>query len=109
MYVSNSLNDATGKELGSEISIPNLVPKIGVQFVSENHAYIFYNEYAGSIGFSVRKDFVNKRKEDEIVKSRRPCAGNGRTRTCELASSLSLSLYFSLCLYNVWFVDSICL
>ncbi|GMY12604.1 Far1-related sequence 5 isoform 1 [Fagus crenata] len=71
MDVSNSLNDATEKELGSEISIPNLVPKIGLQFVSENHAYIFYNEYAGSIGFSVRKDFVNKCKEDEIVKSRR--------------------------------------
>lgn len=71
MDVSNSLNDATEQELGSEISITNLVPKIGMQFVSENHAYIFYNEYAGSIGFSVRKDFVNRSKEDEIVKSRR--------------------------------------
>ena len=36
------------------------MPKIGMQFESENHAYIFYNEYAGSIGFSVRKDFVYK-------------------------------------------------
>lgn len=47
------------------------VPKLGMGFDSEVHAYEFYNTYAGRIGFSVRKDYVNRSKIDGAVASRR--------------------------------------
>lgn len=47
------------------------VPKLGMGFDSEDHAYEFYNTYAGRVGFSVRKDYVNRSKVDGAVASRR--------------------------------------
>lgn len=47
------------------------VPKLGLGFDSEEHAYEFYNSYAAQIGFSVRKDYVNRSKVDGAVASRR--------------------------------------
>ncbi|KAJ1391554.1 FAR1 DNA-binding domain [Sesbania bispinosa] len=47
------------------------VPKLGMGFDSEEHAYEFYNTYAGRVGFSVRKDYVNRSKVDGAVASRR--------------------------------------
>lgn len=47
------------------------VPKLGMGFESEYHAYEFYNTYAGRVGFSVRKDYVNRSKIDGAVASRR--------------------------------------
>ncbi|KAF2316524.1 hypothetical protein GH714_041865 [Hevea brasiliensis] len=47
------------------------VPKLGMGFDSEDHAYEFYNAYAGRVGFSVRKDYVNRSKIDGAVASRR--------------------------------------
>ncbi|KAK4392918.1 protein FAR1-RELATED SEQUENCE 5 [Sesamum angolense] len=51
--------------------VPDGVPKLGMGFESEDHAYEFYNAYAGRIGFSVRKDYVNRSKIDGAVASRR--------------------------------------
>ncbi|KAI4348248.1 hypothetical protein L6164_008994 [Bauhinia variegata] len=47
------------------------VPKLGMGFDTEDHAYEFYNAYAGRVGFNVRKDYVNKSKVDGGVASRR--------------------------------------
>lgn len=47
------------------------VPKLGMGFDSEENAYEFYNAYAGHVGFSVRKDYVNRSKVDGSVASRR--------------------------------------
>ncbi|KAK7266866.1 hypothetical protein RIF29_19524 [Crotalaria pallida] len=47
------------------------VPKLGMGFDSEEHAYDFYNTYAGRVGFSVRRDYVNRSKVDGSVASRR--------------------------------------
>ncbi|XP_058751298.1 protein FAR1-RELATED SEQUENCE 5-like [Vicia villosa] len=47
------------------------VPKLGMGFDSEEHAYEFYNSYAAQVGFSVRKDYVNRSKVDGAVASRR--------------------------------------
>ncbi|OMO69105.1 hypothetical protein COLO4_29258 [Corchorus olitorius] len=47
------------------------VPMLGMGFESEDHAYEFYNTYAGRVGFSVRKDYVNRSKVDGAVVSRR--------------------------------------
>ncbi|XP_073151646.1 protein FAR1-RELATED SEQUENCE 5-like isoform X1 [Henckelia pumila] len=51
--------------------VPYGVPKLGMSFDSEDHAYEFYNSYAGRMGFSVRKDYVNRSKIDGTVASRR--------------------------------------
>ncbi|KAL0377353.1 UNVERIFIED_CONTAM: protein WVD2-like 7 [Sesamum radiatum] len=51
--------------------VPDGVPKLGMGFESEDHAYEFYNAYAGRVGFSVRKDYVNRSKVDGAVASRR--------------------------------------
>lgn len=47
------------------------VPKVGMEFESEDDAYVFYNRYAKVVGFSVRKDFLNKSKVNGTVVSRR--------------------------------------
>ncbi|KAL0450743.1 UNVERIFIED_CONTAM: protein FAR1-RELATED SEQUENCE 5 [Sesamum latifolium] len=51
--------------------VPDGVPKLGMGFESEEHAYEFYNAYAARVGFSVRKDYVNRSKVDGAVASRR--------------------------------------
>ncbi|KAI9072504.1 hypothetical protein K1719_045513 [Acacia pycnantha] len=55
----------------SNTSVLDGVPKLGMGFDSEDHAYEFYNAYAGHVGFSVRKDYVNRSKIDGAVASRR--------------------------------------
>ncbi|CAA0824518.1 Protein FAR1-RELATED SEQUENCE 5 [Striga hermonthica] len=56
---------------GSSNPVPDGVPKLGMGFESEDLAYEFYNAYAGRLGFSVRKDYVNRSKRDGAVASRR--------------------------------------
>jgi len=46
------------------------MPKLGMEFDSEQEAYDFYNEYGRNYGFSIRKDWCNKRKVDGVVTSR---------------------------------------
>lgn len=47
-----------------------MVPKLGMEFDSENKAYEFYNNYAGMAGFSVRKGWLDKRVSDKTTRSR---------------------------------------
>ena len=63
--------DAEQQCHSSEVESPDGLPKIGMKFESEDHAYRFYNAYAGFVGFSVRKDFKNRSKIDGSVMSRR--------------------------------------
>ncbi|XP_042516105.1 protein FAR1-RELATED SEQUENCE 5-like [Macadamia integrifolia] len=48
------------------------VLEVGMEFESEEQAYDFYNQYGRKMGFSVRKDWLNKSKNG-IVQSRRYC------------------------------------
>ncbi|KAI9176998.1 hypothetical protein LWI28_009712 [Acer negundo] len=61
---------AVEADLANNSSI-DVIPKLGMGFDSEDHAYDFYNAYAGQVGFSVRKDYVNRSKIDGAVASRR--------------------------------------
>ena len=54
----------------NEVNIDE-VPKVGMEFESEDDAYVFYNRYAKVVGFSIRKDFLNKSKVNGTVVSRR--------------------------------------
>lgn len=62
--------EAVKAEIADHSMIKGL-PKLGMGFDSEDHVYCFYNEYAARVGFSVRKDYVNRSKIDGAVASRR--------------------------------------
>ncbi|XP_075660953.1 protein FAR1-RELATED SEQUENCE 1-like [Castanea sativa] len=47
------------------------IPKLGIEFGSEQEAYDFYNECGRNSGFSIRKEWCNKRKKDGVVTSRK--------------------------------------
>ncbi|KAK1327069.1 hypothetical protein QJS10_CPA01g01218 [Acorus calamus] len=49
----------------------NGVPEIDMAFDSEESAYQFYNAYARSVGFSIRRN--NAWKSDGIVRRRKLC------------------------------------
>jgi hypothetical protein len=54
------------------LNVPmELTPSKGMQFELDESAYSFYNEYGRAIGFSIRKEYVNKCKKIGIVTSRR--------------------------------------
>lgn len=48
-----------------------MVMKLGMEFDSDEEAYMYYNEYAGAIGFSIRKEYANKNKTHGYVTSRK--------------------------------------
>lgn len=57
------------------------VLKIGTEFESDEHAYKFYNKYARLIGFSVRKDWVNRSKvHGQVVSRKFTCSREGYRR-----------------------------
>ncbi|XP_052197349.1 protein FAR1-RELATED SEQUENCE 5-like isoform X2 [Diospyros lotus] len=57
------------------------VLKIGMEFESDEHAYRFYSKYAELVGFSVRKDWVNRSKIHGMVVSRKfTCSKEGFRR-----------------------------
>ncbi|PWZ12605.1 Protein FAR1-RELATED SEQUENCE 9 [Zea mays] len=63
-----------------EAALAKLVPEVGMEFVSEEKAYEFYNKYAGHVGFSVRKSTSHKSSEN-ITKVRTfVCSREGYNR-----------------------------
>ncbi|EOY23114.1 FAR1-related sequence 5 isoform 3 [Theobroma cacao] len=57
------------------------VLKIGIEFDSDEHAYRFYNKYARLLGFSVRKDWVNRSKiHGQVVSRKFTCSKEGYRR-----------------------------
>ena len=65
------------------IHVPSNIPMEstpfkGMEFEANEIAYDFYNEYGRKIGFSIRKEYVNKCKKTGVVISRRlVCAKEG--------------------------------
>jgi zinc finger SWIM domain-containing protein 3 len=58
------------KDDGQNLPI-DFTPKLGIEFDSKQEAYDFYNEYGRNSGFSIRKEWYNKRKIDGVVTSRK--------------------------------------
>ncbi|CAL9060236.1 protein FAR1-RELATED SEQUENCE 5-like isoform X1 [Musa acuminata AAA Group] len=52
-----------------DLANSNMVPEIDMEFENEDKAYEFYNRYAGMVGFSVRKGWIDK-SADKITRSR---------------------------------------
>nr|XP_027122182.1 protein FAR1-RELATED SEQUENCE 5-like [Coffea arabica] len=57
----------------------NGTPELGMEFNSEEDAYKFYNKYAFKMGFSVRKDYLNKDKDGVTTSRRYSCCKEERT------------------------------
>ncbi|XP_027174418.1 protein FAR1-RELATED SEQUENCE 7-like [Coffea eugenioides] len=64
--------------------------KIGMEFQSEDEAYNFYNRYGLVVGFSVRKDYLNKDKEGVITSRRKVSISQGAQ--AEIANDAGISL-----------------
>ena len=50
--------------------INEIVPKIGMNFLSDEEAYSFYNKYAEVMGFSVRRGSKHKVKNSDTIQQR---------------------------------------
>jgi hypothetical protein len=60
--------EETNKNIDQNVVTVHM-PKVG-KFGPEQEACNFYNEYGQDCGFSIHKDWYNKRKVDGIVTSR---------------------------------------
>ncbi|XP_071901091.1 uncharacterized protein [Coffea arabica] len=58
-------------------------PELGMEFNSEEDAYKFYNKYTFKMGFSVRKDYLNKDKNGVTTSRRYNCCKEGVKRKYE--------------------------
>jgi zinc finger SWIM domain-containing protein 3 len=61
--------------------LPNVMPKVGMEFNTIDEALMFWIAYGGQKGFEVRKSYTNKRKSDGKIRScRYVCAKKGRIK-----------------------------
>ncbi|KAG6425688.1 hypothetical protein SASPL_116134 [Salvia splendens] len=69
------------KGVRSRRSLKHDVLKLGTEFDSDEQAYRFYHKYAELVGFSVRKDWVNRSKVHGRVMSRKfTCSRQGHRK-----------------------------
>ena len=78
MFVNLQVMGKDGKSNLEEVvsidSEKDTTPKIGMEFDSEDEAYLYYNIYAGYVGFSIRRDWLNRSKIDKTtIISRKFC------------------------------------
>ncbi|XP_027122369.1 protein FAR1-RELATED SEQUENCE 5-like [Coffea arabica] len=59
------------------------ITELGMEFNSEKDAYKFYNKYAFQMDFSVRKDYLNKYKDNVTTSRRYRCCKEGVKRKYE--------------------------
>ena len=59
-----------GIHVPSNVTIES-TPFKGMEFEADEIAYDFYNEYGKKVGFSIRKEYVNKCKKTGVITSRR--------------------------------------
>ncbi|XP_021857779.2 protein FAR1-RELATED SEQUENCE 7-like [Spinacia oleracea] len=52
----------------------NWVPRVGMEFDSMDHAWNFWLEYGGKMGFNVRKHYENKNKNGQVTSRRFLCS-----------------------------------
>ncbi|KAL5567819.1 hypothetical protein UlMin_024394 [Ulmus minor] len=74
------VNGTPSNLLSKQVSSDSVLG-IGTEFESDEHAYRFYNKYARLVGFSVRKDWVNKSKvHGQVVSRKFTCSREGYRR-----------------------------
>ena len=64
----------TAPKIGENVDTKDITPKIGMEFDSEDEAYLYYNIYAGYVGFNICRDWLNRSKADKTtIISRKFC------------------------------------
>uniref|UniRef100_A0A7N2LFV5 Protein FAR1-RELATED SEQUENCE n=1 Tax=Quercus lobata TaxID=97700 RepID=A0A7N2LFV5_QUELO len=63
----DSEEDTTPKIGENEDTKEDITPKIGMEFDSEDEAYLYYNIYARYVGFSIRRDWLNRSKANKTT------------------------------------------
>ncbi|XP_027102938.1 protein FAR1-RELATED SEQUENCE 5-like [Coffea arabica] len=53
------------------------IPELRMEFNNEEDTYKFYNKYVFRMGFSVRKDYLNKDKDGVVTSRRYSCCKEG--------------------------------
>ena len=94
-----------------------LVPKVGMAFKSEEDAYEFYNDYAGKIGFSIRKSHTKLRADKSLYQKHIVCSNEGERgahtkhdtlkENAATRSSCDARIQFSITREGVWKVQSL--
>ena len=95
------------------------VPKVGMAFKSEEDAYEFYNEYAGKIGFSIRKSHSKLRSDKSVYQKHIVCSNEGERGThskhdtvkqnAATRSGCDARIQFSIARDGVWRVQKVVL
>lgn len=82
LRMSNSLDLNVEQDCHNfKLNVKDKVLKLGMEFVSDEQAYGFYSRYAELVGFSVRKDWVNRSKVHGRVMSRKfTCSRQGHRK-----------------------------
>ena len=57
-----------------------IIPKVGMNFESEDKAYEMYNTYAGQVGFSIRKSQIKRRIDKTISQKHMVCSSQGHQK-----------------------------
>ena len=63
----DSEEDTTPKIGENEDTKEDITPKIGMEFDSEDEAYLYYNIFARYVGFSIRRDWLNRSKANKTT------------------------------------------
>jgi hypothetical protein len=59
----------------------SIAPKVGMAFESKDNAYEMYNNYAGKIGFNIRKSTSKLRPDGTIYQKYIVCSAEGHGKT----------------------------
>jgi hypothetical protein len=73
MMLDNAVQQVADKIGQSSI----IIPQVGMAFESEDHACEMYNDYAGKIGFSIRKSTTKYRSDGTLYQKYIVCSAQG--------------------------------
>ncbi|KAL6888293.1 hypothetical protein ACP4OV_009319 [Aristida adscensionis] len=91
---------------------PSHVPKVGMIFDTEKKAYDFYNSYARSVGFSIRKCHTKMRADGTLCSKYLVCSNEGQPAAKQRASTRSdckARVQFNISREGLWIVQKVVL
>ncbi|KAL6628960.1 hypothetical protein ACP70R_028725 [Stipagrostis hirtigluma subsp. patula] len=91
---------------------PSHVPKVGMAFETEEKAYDFYNSYARSVGFSIRKCHTKMRADGTLSSKYLVCSNEGQPAAKQRASTRSdckARVQFNISREGIWTIQKVVL
>ncbi|KAJ1284936.1 hypothetical protein BS78_03G243500 [Paspalum vaginatum] len=111
--VPEAMTDAS-EEVVDKVKPTLIVPEVGMSFESEKKAYNMYNDYAGKVGFSIRKSCQKRRVDRTIYQKYIVCSGQGQRENTESTKDTTRTgcdarVQFSVSREGVWTVQKVVL